>query len=226
MKGEFCPAGFFPGHALSFVTLMPGLQLHTNAFVLLKKLPTDRFQQFTVISAVHGPLLCLRRIATKSTSTSIALDLFDEADLFLESSNQGRTWFLKEARLLVRHGAIGRSYDALRLASAFAAVIVRNPVHEESRAGVYALLRQTFTAFGATSRPDIVYFKALYCFARDEGYPVKQEWWQGLPAGDRAAAAGLLNQPLTAQTAATPVVADLTRRLEDYLRTHTEILMP
>ena len=42
----------------------------------------------------------------------------------------------------------------------------------------------------------------------------------------RAAAAGLLNQPLTAQTAATPVVADLTRRLEDYLRTHTEILMP
>jgi hypothetical protein len=204
---------------------MPGLQLHTNAFVLLRKLPADRFQQFTVISAEHGQLLCLRRMTTKATSTSIALDLFDEADLFLESSNQGRTWFLKEARLLVRHDAIGRSYDALRLASAFAAVIARNPVHEESRAGVYALLRQTFTAFGATSRPDIVYLKALYCFARDEGYPVKQEWWQGLPAGDRAAAAGLLNQPLTAQTAAPPAVADLSRRLEDYLRTYTEILM-
>ena len=170
---------------------MPGLQLHTNAFVLLKKLPADRFQQFTAISAVHGPLLCLRRIATKSASTAAALDLFDEAELFLESSNQGRTWFLKEARLLVRHGAIGRSYDALRLASAFAAVIARNPVHEESRADVYALLRQTFTAFSATSRPDIVYLKALYCFARDQGYPVKQEWWQGLPAGDRAAAAEL-----------------------------------
>ena len=35
----------------------------------------------------------------------------------------------------------------------------------------------------------------------------------------------LLNQPLTAQTAAPPAVTDLTRRLEDYLRTHTEILM-
>jgi hypothetical protein len=204
---------------------MPGLQLHTNAFVLLKKLPADRFQQFTVISAVHGPLLCLRRISTKPTSTAIALDLFDEADLFLESSNQGRTWFLKEARLLVRHGAIGRSYDVLRLASAFAAVIARNPVHEESRADVYALLRQTFTAFSATGQPDIVYLKALYCFARDQGYPVKQEWWQGLPAGDRAAAAELLNQPLAGQTAAAPVVADLTGRLEDYLRTRTEILM-
>ena len=204
---------------------MPGLQLHTDAFVLLRKPPAERFQQYTVMSAVHGPLLCLRRLATKSVSTSVVLDLFDEAALFIESSNQGRTWFLKEARLLVRHDAIGRSYDALRLASVFAAIIARNPVHEESRAGVYALLRQTFAAFGAAARPDIVYFKALYCFARDEGYPVKQEWWQGLPAGDRAAAAELLNQPLAAQTAAAPVVAHLTRHLEDYLRTRTEILM-
>jgi len=204
---------------------LPGLQLHTDAFVLLRKPPAERFRQYTVMSAVHGPLLCLRRLATKSVSTSVMLDLFDEAALFIESSNQGRTWFLKEARLLVRHDAIGRSYDALRLASAFAAIIARNPVHEESRAGVYALLRQTFAAFGAAARPDIVYFKALYCFARDEGYPVKQEWWQGLPAGDRAAATELLNQPLATQMAAAPVVAHLTRRLEDYLRGHTEILL-
>ena len=135
------------------------------------------------------------------------LDLFDEADFFLESSNQGQTWFLKEARLLRRHDAIGRSYDALRFASAFAAVIVRNPVHEESRAGVYALLRQAFTAFGTAGRPDLVYFKALFCFARDEGYPVKQEWWEGLAAGARATAAEILNQPLARQTVAGPAAA-------------------
>jgi hypothetical protein len=204
---------------------MPGLQLHTSGYVLLRKPPADRFQQFTVVSAAHGPLLCLRRLAIKSASTSAALDLFDEVDLFLESSNQGRTWFIKEARLLTRHDAIGRSYDALRLASAFAAVIARNPVHEESRASVYALLRQTFSAFAAAARPDIVYFKALYSFARDEGYPVKQEWRQGLPAGDRTAAAQLLNQPVAVQTATAQVVTHLTSRLEDYLRTHTEILL-
>jgi len=204
---------------------MPGLQLYTNALVLLRQPPADRFQQFTVLSAAHGPLLCLRRLATRSASTSAALDLFDEADLFLESSNQGRTWFVKEARLLTRHDAIGRSYDSLRLASAFAAVIARNPVHEESRAGVYALLRQTFAAFGATARPDIVYLKALYTFARDEGYPVKQDWWQGLPAGDRRVTALLLNQPVAGQTTAGPAVALVIRSLEDYLRTRTEILL-
>lgn len=203
---------------------MPGQPLHTEAFVLSRKPPADRFQQLALFSESHGGLLCLQRPATKSAPAAV-LDLFDEADFFLESSNQGQTWFLKEARLLRRHDTIGRSYDALRCASAFAAIIVRNPVHEESRTGVYALLRQAFAAFGSAHRPDLVYFKALFCFARDEGYPVKQEWWEGLSAAHRAAAADILNRPLAVQTAAEPAVADLTQRLEDYLRAHTEILL-
>jgi hypothetical protein len=52
---------------------------------------------------------------------------FDEAFLSLESSNQGRTWFVREARILCRSAGIGRSYEALRAASAFAALIARNP---------------------------------------------------------------------------------------------------
>jgi TRAP-type C4-dicarboxylate transport system substrate-binding protein len=71
----------------------------------------------------------------------------------------------------------------------------------------------------------VVYFKALYCFARDEGYPVKQEWWQGLPPAERTAIADLLNRPLVDQAAAAADVARVTRRLEDYLRAHTEILL-
>ena len=204
---------------------MPGLPLHTEAFVLLKKPPADRFQQVTVLSASHGQLLCLRRVAVKSASTSVALDLFDEADLWLESSNQGRTWFVREVRVLTRHAAIGRSYDALRFASAFAAVIARNAVSEDSRERVYALVRQTFAAFATAARPDIVHLKALYCFARDEGYPVKQEWLRGLAEAERTAAAEILNQPLATQTAAAPVVARLAARLGDYLRGHTEILL-
>ena len=204
---------------------MPGQLLQTEAIVLSRKLPDDRFQQLTLFSALHGGLLCLRRLTTKAAPTSTVLDLFDEADFSLESSNQGRTWFLKEARLLTRHDAIGRSYDALRLASVFTAIIVRNPVHEESRSSVYALLRQTLAVFGAAPRSDVVFLKALYCFARDEGYPVKQEWWQGLPPATRDTVANVLNQPVAAQTTAQPLVASLTRRLEDYLRTHTEILL-
>jgi len=48
----------------------------------------------------------------------------------------------------------------------------------------------------------------LYRFARDEGYPVKEQWFPTLNAEDRAAAAPLLNRPLEGQTAAPAIKSD------------------
>jgi hypothetical protein len=151
--------------------------------------------------------------------------LFDEVSLRLESPNQGRSWFVLETRLVRRHPGLGASYETLRLASAFAALIARNPVHEDSRRAVADLLRAALAAFAASARPDIVYFKSLYRFSRDEGYPLKQQWYPTLPAADRATVAALLNQPLATQNAPSADVTRLLHRLEQYLRGHTEILL-
>jgi hypothetical protein len=203
---------------------VPGLPLTTDAFILLKRPPNDTFQTLTAFSAEHGTLTVLQRIAKKSASASPPLDLFDEASLLLESSNQGRTWFVKESRLVTRHSDLGRSYECLVAASTLASLIARNSVHEETRPAVATLLRTAFAALAQGSRPDIVYFKSLYCFARDEGYPLKQQWFPLLPAADRADVATLLNRPLFEQTLPAAAVHPLERRLEAYLRAHTEIL--
>ena len=60
---------------------------------------------------------------------------------------------------------------------------------------------------------------------RDEGYPIKEHWFPALPAEDREAVAKLLNQPVAGQLAEPSLVAKVLRRLEDYLRGHTEILL-
>jgi hypothetical protein len=205
---------------------VPAQSLQTEAFVLLKRPPADAFQSFSVFSPEHGSLLVLQRVPKKSAITSVALDLFDEVSLLVESSNQGRTWFIKEARLIQRHAGIGRSYEALQLASSLATLVSRNTVDEDSRVAVADLLRGAFVALGTTTRPDIVYFKSLYRFARDEGYPLKQQWFPTLPAADRGEVAALLNRPLAEQTATPAAVTRLQRRLEEYLRGHTEILLP
>ncbi|AOS45345.1 hypothetical protein Verru16b_02426 [Lacunisphaera limnophila] len=213
---------------------MPGPQLQTTAFILARQPSgSDNFEQLTAFSAEHGVLLCLTRLPktakpASARRTSAApnegrLDLFDEAELWLESSSQGRTWFIKEHRLILRHDGIGRSYEALKTAAAFGTLLARNPVAEESRAPVAALLRSSLGALAAGGRPDIVWLKTLYCLLRDEGYPVKQQWWPLLPAGDRNTAAQLLNQPLAAQTADAPTVTALTRRLEAWVAAETEI---
>ena len=202
---------------------MPGPQLQTTAFILAKQPSgSDSFEQLTAFSAGEGVLHCLRRIP-RGKATTTPLDLFDEAELWLESSNQGRTWFIKEHRLIQRHDGIGRSYDALRAAAALGTLLGRNPVPDESREAVAVLLRTSFAALAGGGRPDIVWLKALYCLLRDEGYPVKQQWWPQLNTADRDTAASLLNQPLAAQTADAAVVAGIIRRLEDWVRAETEI---
>jgi hypothetical protein len=202
---------------------VPGQQLQTTAFILSKQLSgSDKFEQLTVFSGEHGVLHCLRRV-TQAKATSTPLDLFDEAELWLESSNQGRTWFVKEHRFIQRHAGIGRSYDTLRAAAAFTQLLTRNPVSDESRPVVAELLRSSFAALAAGGRPDIIWLKTLYLFLRDEGYPVKQQWWPRLPAADRELAAVLLNQPLGAQAAETDAVGKITCRLEEWVHAETEI---
>ena len=219
------PAQPFRPSALPPFLSVPAQSLQTDAFVLAKHPPSESFETLALFSAEHGRLLALHRVSKKPNSAIAALDLFDEASVLLETSNQGRTYFVREARVLTRPSGIGRNYEALRLASAFAAVIDRNSVDEDSRGGVAALLRTAFNAFGASERPDIVYLKSLYRFARDEGHPLKEQWFPTLPASDRAAVTVLLNRPLSEQTASVELVQRLIRRLEEYLRGHTEIII-
>lgn len=211
---------------------MPAQQLQLVAFVLDRQPSgSDAFEQLKLFSADQGLVTCLARLARSGTSArrsasaagTSRLDLFDEAECWLESSNQGRSWFLQEHRLIARPEGLGRSYAALQCASALATLLLRNPAPDESREPLAALLGQTFAALAAGARPDLVWLKTLFCFLRDEGYPVKQHWWQGLPAADRDLAAHILNRPLAEQTAAPALVTPLTRSLEDWLRAETEL---
>ena len=144
-------------------------------------------------------------------------------------------------RVAVIHGGMRRTWAQTyarcrQLASALASLVARNTVLEESRAQVAALLRQALASFASGARPDLVWFKSLYRFARDEGYPLKEQWFPTLPSTDRTTVATLLNQPLAtlasldesnplSNVVARPAVARLTARIEEYLRGHTEILL-
>ena len=201
---------------------MTGPTVTTDAFVLLKHPPAESFQALVVFSVGHGTMRVLQRVPRRASPQHLALDLFDEAALTLEAGASG-TWFIKEVRLLHRPTSIGRRYDTLQAASAFSALIARNPVHEESRPAVQQLLRTALTAFAESDRPDVVGFKSTYCFARDEGHPLKQQWFPTLPGEERAEVQQLLNQPVAEQILPPERVARLHRRLLEYLRGHTEI---
>lgn len=204
---------------------MAGLSLQVQGFVLEKSQRSDRFLPVALFSTEHGLLRCYQRVSLKNPGP--AMDLFDEVSATLSSSNQGHTWFFKEMHIERRHPGIGLRFDALAEASALAALIVRNPVHEEGRPGICRLLHDAFSALGAGHPPAIVGLKAFYAFGRAEGYPVREEWLTGLRGSDREHANVLIHTPL-AEIGAEPAdhAARILTRFRRYLKESTELTIP
>lgn len=203
---------------------MAGPSLQTTGHILQKPPAEDRHQQVLLLSAEAGPLLCFQRISSRQPA--VALDLFDEVAATLTTSNQGRTWFFGEVRVQRRFSGIGLSFAALREASAFATLLTRNPVHEESRAAVLGLLGTALRSWNDGRRADAVALKALYSFAKIEGYPVKEEWAASLRGSDRENVRRVLNEPLAALEG---IEADSVERLlgslRRYLRGEAELIL-
>lgn len=209
---------------------MPKQSLQIRACVLAWKTAKETHRPLLVFSQEQGLLtVWLRQSGASRGKAPILLDLFDDAELSLGSSNQGRTWFLDEARVLRRRSEIGRSYEALSKASKFAALIGRNPIPDEGRERIALLLEQALNAFADKERhPELVYLKALYNFARGEGYPVKQDWLDTLQDTLREQAIALLKRPSgppPLDEEESKLAVRLVRRLEDYLRGNSDILM-
>jgi hypothetical protein len=202
---------------------VPGLSLNTAALVLERHpAAADGWVGFQLFASETGLLSAMRR-ERKAGPAEPPPDLFDEIDARLESSNQGRTWFFTEVRIRRRPTGIGRSYETLRCASSLARIVLRNPIGPDSRPAVYGLLTEAFDAFALGLRADVVLFKALFRFARSEGYPVKQEWLAELPGDDAAAAEDILARPVRDVSIDPERVSRWQLRLEDYLRNRAEL---
>ena len=202
---------------------MSGAPHQTDAHLLARAPHAGDHLVLTCFSAADGVFTALLRAARAPRSgPAPAPDLFDRLSLSLEHGRGtpgAGPWFVKEHRLLVRHAAIGADYDRLAGASRLARLVAKNPVPEESRPAVDALLGEAFAAFvRPEARPDLVYFKSLYRLARDEGLPLKQDWIPALPAGDQRLVADALRLPSgSPESPAATDLSRLTRRLEAYL---------
>ena len=200
--------------------------LATDFHVLDRTAGAEGWTRLTVFSASDGRLECMQRLSSRPSAKVPPLDLFDHVRASLETRNQGRTWFVREAVPLRRRTGLGTSYEALTHACRFARVLARTPVHDESRQAVVALLERALDAWETAARPDAVYFKSLFLLARDEGFPVRESWIRGLPAGERTTVEAVLRQPAAAQESAAADVRRISHLLEDYLAHEHDFVFP
>lgn len=208
---------------------MPSPLHQTEAHLLALAPHTGDHLVLTCFSAADGLFVAMLRAARAAKPDAApAPDLFDRLALDLNHARgapAGGPWFVRDHRILARHAGIGRDYPTLAAASRLARVVAKNPIPEDSRAAIDALLAQAFAAFARPgARPDLVLFKSLYLFARDEGLPLKQQWLPSLPPGDREGVARALALPADSPEApASSDLARVTKRLEAYLITEADL---
>jgi len=204
---------------------MAELSLQTEAFVIARSTPAEKTIAYQVLSTEHGVMTLHQRRA--GSTSQAAIDLFDEVWLSLASDNQGRSWFLREHRILRRRQGLGRGYETLRAASRIGSLIAANPgAVQEAAAPLSRLAARALDALEEGAEPACVYLKFLYTYARDEGHPVRAQWAEGLHPALRERALQLLGSPL-AELRPSPDLRkeaeELVHRLETFLRGHTEI---
>lgn len=206
---------------------MSALAVTERALVLRIAASGESFQKLDILTPDSGAFLCLKR-ASKKNHLIAAPDLFDSADIHLETSKQGTVRFVSEYQLVHRRSRIGQSYRKLRYASDFCALIAQNGPHMADPTALYLLTERTLNAFAERDAPAIVFLKAVYLLLKDEGYPVRESWWPQLHAPLRGPAKHLLNNP-------TPDNADpslleacelASNNLCHWLRRETDLMLP
>lgn len=200
---------------------------HEEAVVLKTEPSGESFLKLHLLTAESGIFLCLKRISKKA-GTSTAPDLFDQAEIILETSQQGTMRFVKEYQLIRRRERIGQNYRSLSSASRLSQLLVINAAHMPESQVLFELTARAFDAFAEGKAPEVVLLKSLYLLLKDEGYPVRESWWPTLRADLRESAKRLLSEPSPAQI--DKPERDTCERIEQHLtqwmRHHTDLIVP
>lgn len=162
--------------------------------VVVGRSPTaGGYERLELLTDGNGLLSLMRRPGAKNAVTQP--DLFDLCEVRLEARSGG-AWFLREYVLLRRFAGLGSRYGALVAASEWGRLVLANAHSVESTALLYSVTVRALDAWERGVEPSAVRLKALYLFARDEGLPVREDWFAGLSEDRKGVAASVMNTPL------------------------------
>lgn len=206
---------------------MPAEKRILSDAIVLKLTPTgERFTQVNLLTSQHGLFSLLKRNQNKANAFSI--DLFDQGEAHIdnkpgENANQG---FLNDFHVSKKRSGLGKNYRLLQAASWMSGLLLANPIHEETTEDLLRLAERAFDALNDGRPPQAVMLKTLYVFARDEGYPILEDWASKLSPQIASKVATLLKTPLAEIQLDEASQKSAFASLAHYVEHHTHIRLP
>lgn len=142
-----------------------------------------------------------------------------QIEMTVESSRSGGARFVREWRIVREWPQLARHYANFVSWGNLIRFLRPNLSHLSDYAPAHALLLTTLDALAAGKPAEETELKALFQFARVEGYPVKEEWLATLSGPRREFAINVIYSPLAAITShpveTSALIASLKRYLTD-----------
>lgn len=164
-----------------------------DGLVLARDLAGEGHLRLTLLTPTDGLQPLFLRVRQRRAAAQP--DLFDDLHAEVEGARHGGGRFLREWEVRRRPDGLARQPAAFLAACAVAAEVLAHRGHAESFDTLHRLLGDALAAWAAGAPVEVVRFKLYYCWARDEGYPVKEQWWTALAPEARATVAELLRAP-------------------------------
>lgn len=157
---------------------MRGASTTDDLTVLYRDLRGESSLYLETFSAKNSIVAVVKRISAKKTSA--LPDVFDDIDASLNPSDSGGLKFLGEFEIARRRAGIAARYESFEDAAAIVNLVRHNGRHIEDCAKLSARLRRSLDAIDAGLPSAVVRIKFLYLLARDEGYPVREDFFEKL----------------------------------------------
>lgn len=178
--------------------------------------------RISVFSETQGLQTVLFRKGRKNQSNDLP-DLFDELELSLAPPRSTGFRFVREYRVITKRRTIAHGHQRFQVASDLANLFLKNGQHLLEPKPFAGLLHSALAALCKGGNPQVVYFKALFVFARSEGLPVKEAWLSDLSKVDQVRTRSILSCPVEYQEDDASSISVLIASLRSWLNAETEL---
>ena len=163
------------------------------ATVLDREIRGESSVYITAFAHDIGLMRMMKKCSAKRTA--YLPDLFDDISVSGEMQSPTSLKFARDFEIIKRRNEIATNYNSFEQACQISIAVAKNGVHIEDTAKLSNNLRSALDAIANGASAEIVRLKFMYLLAKNEGYPVKEDFYARLPQPQKELFSILIKNP-------------------------------
>ena len=206
--------------------LVSAVQTELTGIVLSTEPAGDRFLCARIFDENNGLRSAHFPASLKKMAKLVPPDLFDDLECRLNPNRSPSSIpFVAEYRKVRSFRELARNPNLFLSASKVARFYLQNGSHLLEPAPRLKLLRTALNSFAKARDPKAVLLKLYFCFARDEGLPVRESWFNLLPEILASEARKTLSEPVNRSVSKEHFLDELINSIRLWMNSETELVL-